>query len=229
MERIITLTGESKVTAAPDWIALHLTYTAVAPSYEKATGKVAAALAAFVKACQQLGFKKEDFKTKQYTLQSEYESYQENDAWKQRFIGYRCTQEVKLEFAADEQRLLAVLSRISESDPAPQFHITYRVKNEEPLREKLMQQAVENARQRAKILAGAAGVMVGPVVRIAYRWDEQPATIQPMAYAAKELRMASYGGGADSITPEDIEITDTVTVTFAIAGTEEREPTARFL
>ena len=79
-------------------------------------------------------------------------------------------------------------------------------------------QTVEDSREKARVLTEAAGVKLGDIITIDYSWGEITFLAEPMARSmslAEECCMA--GGSYDiDIEPDDIDVSDTVTVVWQI-------------
>ena len=79
----------------------------------------------------------------------------------------------------------------------------------------LLENAVRDARIKAEALTRAAGVTLKDIWSIDYSWGEVDFEVRPM----EELRMAKFDGGGSfdmDIEPDDIDMSDTVTVTWEI-------------
>ena len=80
----------------------------------------------------------------------------------------------------------------------------------------LIEAAVKDARRKAEILAGAAGVKLGALLRMDYSLAEPRLETAPMAKAM----LTRSNGAADSfamdIHPEDIRAEDTVTLVWEL-------------
>ncbi|MGB4482777.1 MAG: SIMPL domain-containing protein, partial [bacterium] len=75
-------------------------------------------------------------------------------------------------------------------------------------------EAVKNAARKAEVLADAAGVKLGPIIRIDYTWSD----IYIESNLSIRAFMVSESAPDYDFTPEDIEITETVTTVWEIEG-----------
>lgn len=73
-----------------------------------------------------------------------------------------------------------------------------------------------DSKEKAKVLAEAAGVTLGDIVTIDYSWGELEIVSRPV----ERCMMSAANGAVDSyamdIEPDDIDVTDTVTVVWEI-------------
>lgn len=220
MERTLRVTGKGKISVKPDLIQLQMTLEGIRDSYEE-TLQLSAEQTEQLRSCfATIGFAPSDIKTLNFTINTQYESYQDQDkSWKQRFVGYKYVHSMKLEFDADNERLGQVLYTLAHCSARPEFHIVYTVKDQEAAKNQLLGKAVQDAAGKAGILAEAAGVTLGELLTIDYSWGELDLTVRPMAKRLEATRgMAdnAVGSYALNIEPDNIEVTDTVTVVWSL-------------
>ncbi len=219
MERIIKVTGKGKIAVKPDLIRLMLTLEGTHPTYEDALEYSSEEVELLRECFVGLGFEKTALKTLSFHVDTEYESYQTKDkVWKQRLVGYKFRHSMKLEFDADNKRLGRVLYELAHAEVSPEFKIVYTVKDSEAAKNQLLGKAVKDSREKAEVLADAAGVMLGEIVTMDYSWAEMEPVAVPMprmlkASVAAESASDSYD---INIEPDDISISDTVTVVWEI-------------
>ena len=166
------------------------------------------------------GFERSDLKTLNFAVDTEYVTYKERGEYKQRFVGYKFRHLLKLEFDSDNKRLGKILFALANCPLNPEFRIAYAVKDPEAAKNTLLGKAVKDAMEKAEVLAGAAGVTLKDIQSIDYSWGEINFEVSPMrGDMMMEKRMAPMAA-MDSydmdIEPDDIEVSDTVTVVWEI-------------
>ena len=218
MERTIKVTGKGKLLVKPDTIRLIMKLEGMQEEYDKAMAKSATMTEELKDMFLKLGFEKNEVKTLNFNVNAEYENYQEKNAWKQRFKGYRFIHRVKVEFPADNKRLGKVLYSLGHSELKPEFHIEYTVAEPEKCKNELLADAVADCLKKADVLTRAAGVTLGDIVNIDYSWTELEFVTRPMnAMMLEECRMRSCEDSYDmDINPDDIDVTDSVTVVWSL-------------
>lgn len=83
MEKIIRVTGKGKISVKPDMICLDITARGTYPDYEEAIRKSADHTKLLRKTIEKSGLPGQDLKTKDFSVQSEYEGYRDhNDDYK---------------------------------------------------------------------------------------------------------------------------------------------------
>lgn len=220
MERTIRVTGKGKISVAPDMIRLLITQSSVERSYEGAIRESADRKNELNAALSRLDFKKEDLKTLYFDVNTEYESYQAKDkSWKRRLVGYKYTHRMKLEFSKESNLLGKVLGTVAGITGETEFSLQYTISNPEAAKNELLGKAVEDSKAKAKVLTEAAGVELGNILTIDYSWGEIDFVSRPTGDVM--LRECCMEEGYDNsididIEADDIDVTDTVTVVWAI-------------
>ena len=102
----------------------------------------------------------------------------------------------------------------------PEFRIAYAVKEPEAAKNTLLSKAVKDAMEKAEVLAGAAGVTLKGIQSIDYSWGEINFEVRPMRgemmMEKRMVPMAAMDSYDMDIEPDDIEVSDTVTVVWEI-------------
>jgi hypothetical protein len=221
MERTIKVTGKGKINVKPDTIRLVLSLEGMKESYEEALSFSTTQTESLKDIFVPLGFERSELKTLSFDIDTQYESYQAKDkSWKRRFLGYKFSHNMKLEFPADNSRLGKVLYALAHGTVMPEFRILYTVKDTEKAKNQLLAKAVEDSKEKAAVLTQAAGVTLGEVQLIDYSWGELEIISTPM----NKMMEPCVGMVAESdaaydidIEPDDIDISDTVTVVWTIS------------
>ena len=209
--------GIGRTTAAPDLIVLTMNLEAGEPAYEKTMQRSVEMLDALRAAIVTAGHEGKELKTTSFNINTKYENYRENDVWKQQFVGYTCTHGLRLEFDLDMSMLGKTLSAIAGCDADPNFSIQFSIKDPIAVSELLLESAVGNAKQKATVLARAAGVKLGAIQRIDYSWSELRLLSETdLRLSDSAVAFSSAAPMSMDIEPEDIKVSDTATVVWAI-------------
>jgi len=220
--RTIRVTGKGQIKVRPDTTHITISLEGTWPEYGETlrhssqdTERLKDVLSAF-------GFARSDLKTLNFNVETEYESYQDRGTYKQRFIGYRFTHMMKVEFPSDNDRLGKVLYALANCPLKPEFRLSYTVSDPEAAKNDLLGKAVTDAKEKASVLTQAAGVTLKDIQSIDYSWGEIDFEYRPMnrmlmadEYLARPMVAESPSYDMD-IEPDDIEVSDTVTVLWEI-------------
>lgn len=217
MERLIRVTGKGSISAKPDQIRLQLDLSGAEKSYEKTMEASAKATRQLQDCLQQEGFAREEIKTCSFSISDKYERIRdENGDWRQVPAGYEFHHGLKVEFAADSRRLGEVLRALGKCSARPEFQVAYTVRDPEALKNELIRQATEDSTRKARVLAEASGVNLGPVMTIEYAWESLDIAVRPMGRALAAKYCMDEADAVMEMEPEDIRLEDTVTVTWQI-------------
>lgn len=220
--RTIRITGKGKIRLRPDMTRITITLEGTYPEYSEAlrhstqdTDQIKDILSAF-------GFERSDLKTLNFGVDTAYEGYNENGIYKQKFVGYIFRHQMKVEFASDNDRLGKILYALAHCPVNPEFKLSYTVKDQEAAKNELLGKAVTDAREKAAVLTQAAGVRLKDIQRIDYSWGQIDFEVRPMSRnMLTEAKVDGFSASSSAsydvdIEPDDIEVSDTVTVVWEI-------------
>ena len=219
--RTIRVTGKGQLRLRPDTTRITVSLTAVYGEYGEALRHSAEDTEQLKDILSHFGFGRSDLKTTDFNVDAEYESYRENNEYKQRLVGYRYRHSAKIEFVSDNERLGRILYALARCDLNPEFSISYTVRDKESAKNELLAKAVADAKQKADVLAKAADIVLKDIQTVDYSWGEINFDVRPMGLmrASKKLiaddamEEASYDM---DIEPDDVVVSDTVTVVWEI-------------
>ncbi len=213
--KTIRITGKGNIRLRPDTTRITIGLEGVFPEYSETAVHSAADTENLKKIVEKLGFARTDLKTLRFDIRPEFESYKEKGVYKNRLIGYKYSHIMKLEFDPDNTLLGKTLSALSDSDVHPDLSIDYTVKDPEAVKNKLLGKAVSDAREKAEVLTKAAGVPLKDIQSIDYSWGKIDIDISRSVVCAAPMCLGEDMAAPD-IEPDDIELSDNVTVTWEI-------------
>lgn len=101
----------------------------------------------------------------------------------------------------------------------PEFRLSYTVKDKETSKNELLEKAIADAKAKAMVLTQAAGVSLKDIQSIDYSWGEINFEYSHMQ-GDMLMRCCEESDGRNGyvmdIEPDDIEVSDTVTVVWEI-------------
>ena len=219
--RTIRVTGKGNLKVKPDMTRITISLEGTFPEYGEALRRSAEDTEKMKDLLTGFGFGRTDLKTLNFNVETEYESYKEHGTYKQRFVGYKYHHLMKVEFASDNDRLGKVLYALANCPVKPEFRLSYTVKDPEAAKNELLGRAIADAKEKSSVLTMAAGVTLKDIQSIDYSWGQINFEVQPMnrmlmAEECCEAPSAAYGSYDMDIEPDDIEVSDTVTVIWEI-------------
>ena len=217
--RTIRVTGKGQIKVRPDTTRITLTLTGLFPEYGDALSESSQDTETLRELLAGFGFARTDLKTLSFRVDTEYESCKEKGAYKQRFVGYRFNHTMKVEFPSDNERLGKVLYALARCPLEPEFRVSYTVGDPEAVKNELLGKAVADSAQKAAVMTRAAGVALKDVQSIDYSWGQIDFEVYPMDRMMEDYCMdeSMEAGSYDlDIEPDDVEVSDTVTVVWEI-------------
>lgn len=216
-QRTIRVTGKGTLRLRPDLTRLTLTLQGTDMEYGAVLKKSAEDSETLRGVLEGLGFAREALKTLQFGVDTVYEGYQdEKGNYRNRFAGYQFRHVMKLEFPVDNELLGRTLYALAHCGASPEFGIGYTLSDPETAKQALLAQAVRDARAKAETLAAAAGVALGALQSVDYSWGEPDLEVRPMRKMAANCDAECAASYDMSIEPDDVSVSDTVTVLWAI-------------
>ena len=201
-QRMIVVTGEGEVLAKPDQARMTAAVVTQAPTAELAAQGNAAAMNRVLAALTMLGIPQNKIQTSNYSVQPQYATVT------QRVIsGYQATNQVTV-VVDDLSRLGMISDTLVRSGANQVGGVSFTVADPKPLADRARASAVADATDKARTLAAAAGVRLGPLLTI----QEGPGGIRPLFAAPRALQANEI----TPIIPGEQPVTVAVTMTFAI-------------
>lgn len=205
VERRITVTGEGRVVAVPDMAVLRLGVTEDDRAPEAAMAAVGTRIEAVFAGLSGLGVAARDMETTGLSLMPVWERQTPGAGEAPRVAGYRASTQVTVRVRAMDS-LGAVMEAALEAGANEFQGISFAVAEPRPLETEARKAAVADARARAETYAAAAGVTLGPVLRI----DETGGYVPgPQPFAMAEARAVPVAAG-------EAEISVQVTVVYGL-------------
>ena len=218
--RTIRVTGKGQIKVRPDTTRITMTLDGLHRDYGETLRRSAEETETLKDVLSAFGFERADLKTLSFSVDTEYENYQDqNGVYRQRFAGYRFRHVLKLEFESDNERLGRILYALANCGAKAEFRISYTVKDPEAAKNLLLGKAVADAKEKAAVLTQAGGVALREIQSIDYSWGEIDFEYRPMngaIRADRSMSMPEAAGYDMDIEPDDIAVSDTVTVVWEI-------------
>lgn len=216
MARTITVRGKANLSVSPDTIILSLNFHEVEDEYNFARELSLSVYNQVLKIAENNGLTVKDVKTVSYSIESEYEDVRIRDKWTKQFIGYGLRHKIKILLDINDVLVLGnIIMGVDKCKIKPKVSIAYTVKDTTDAKEQLLALAVKSSQSKAIAITTAAGVELGDVQSIDYSWREMHIISErhDMVYGAS---LCEESSPAMDFTPEDIDISDSVTVIWSI-------------
>lgn len=214
-QRTITVTGVGKVSASPDTVEVSFVIRSGDMEYGKTVDTASEKYRVMEAELLKLGFDKEDIKTTNYDISTNYNSVRKNGESKQVFAGYRCRQNVMLRFPLDSARLSEIIDSIASGVADPELNVRFTVRDVDGLKDEIIRSACENAAHSARVLAQAMGVELGELESISYVHNVIN-VYSETSYRAFGVLAEAADYSAPQFTPDDIDLEDSAVFVWKI-------------
>jgi len=205
----ISVGGEGKVSGAPDVAVLSLGVTALAPTVKDARDQAATAMNGIVDSIKGNGVDAKDIQSTQFSIYPEYTWRDDNQV----LTGYRVTNMVTAKIRDIDNTSKVIDDAAAAGGDLTQIQgITFTIDDPAKLRDEARQEAVADAKAKAKRLAELSDVGLGKVMSISETFSGPSVT---RSYGG--LVPPSTGpGGPTTIETGEMDVIVTVQVVYAI-------------
>lgn len=207
-QRSIVINGEGEVSAKPDSARLSAGVLSQAPTAAAALTANTTAMNQVFAALRAAGIPDNKIQTSNFSVQPQYAPYREGNPQPQRIVGYQVTNQVGV-VVDDLSKLGPTLDALVRSGSNQLGGIAFFIANPKPMAERARAAAVADAMAKARTLAGAAGVTLGPVMTIQESTSFRPVPMYAMARLAADAGPPPVASGEESVSVN-------VTMTYAI-------------
>lgn len=206
----VSVSGEGRVSAAPDVANIALGVSSLAPTVAEAREQAAAALGAMIASMKANGVADKDIQTTQLNINPEYD-YREGTSI---LRGFRVSNTVSAKLRDIDKTGEVVDDAVAAGGNNTQIEgIYFTIDDPTDLQEQARKAAVEDAKAKAEVLASAGGIEIGEPISI----SEGAFNIPPIYYSADRAAGAELQASAPTpIEPGELDVTVSVTVVWAI-------------
>ena len=209
-QRTIRVKGSAEVSAVPDLVVITFDLASKNYDYGKCLENLSFKTESLREELASIGLERDSLKTARFNIDTDFRWDRQRD--RHIFQGYEAYHVMRVEFPFEKDYLNKVLHVLSRAESEASFRISFQVKDPEPLKQQAIAGAVKNSREKALVLAEAAVVSLGDIIQIDYSWSEvRFETDFEVCEAKATMSEPSY-----DITPEDVDVSDSVTVIWEI-------------
>jgi len=209
---IIAVTGNAQVEAVPDQAKVRIGIVRQASYAKDAQEEASKVGQAILKAFGNLGIPAPRIQTSQLTISPVYSQQRQASGESPRITGYTAANTVTV--TLDNLALIGPLVDAGLDNGANQLEgVQFLLKNDGPVREQALRQAVAEAKGKAVAMAEALLVTLGPVLEV----SESGVSIVPVdERSASVFTMAGRSPTPTPVSPGQLEITANVVLKYAI-------------
>lgn len=210
--RVIRVQGRGRLAVRPDRIHLCFTVRSTHADFDRSVRLCNDGVRALREAAAATGAQAAQLQTGCFRV-SEETSY---EGGRRQGVGFSAEQSVTLILPWEREHVGKVLAALLGSGARPQVALHFDVADQEPLKQAVLAEAVRNARNRAEVLAQAAGIGLGRLVTLEYGTAEL--FIRNPEAGAALGSPGTVACEAPEVEPEDLVVEDTVTLVWELGG-----------
>jgi uncharacterized protein len=215
MERKLQITGKGKLGITPDIIILSFNASALEWEYEKAVDALNKKVESLRSMIGSVGAERKSLKTKDFGIRKETTWNKKTEKYD--FNGYKATHSLELELPLDKSLINNLLNQLARGTESMDFTISFGVKDASQHQQQLILQAIAKAKENAVLIAEATGVELKEILDIDYSYRELTIRSQRHDYPVYEAEMMTTYDATPDFEPDDIDVTETVNITWRIA------------
>lgn len=206
----IQVTGQAKVSEAPDRVYIDIGVTTQAPKSEMATAQNAAHVSAVIAAVKRAAGPGAQLTTTQYSVSPNYRYSREGGT--PTITGYTASNVVQVRL--DELgRVGKVIDAATQAGSNNVQDIRFALRDAEIPRAEALRQAAQNARRDADALAGALDLRIVRVLAVSEGGPE----VRPVPMNFQEVTVTARRAPATPVETGTIDVSATVTLTVEVA------------
>jgi uncharacterized protein len=214
MERKLQITGKGKLSVAPDMVILSFDASAHEWEYEKTVNALNRKVEELRTIIEAVGVERKNLKTKDFGIRKETVRNKQTDTYE--FNGFSASHDLELELPLDKSIINQLLGQIAKGMDNLDFSIAFGVKDASKQQQQLILQAIAKARENATLIAGATGVELLEILDIDYTYRELTIRSQRHGYRLYEADVQTTYDATPDFEPDDIDVSETVTITWRI-------------
>ena len=207
ISRTISVSGEGEARGKPDQARLSAGVVTQAPTAAAALTANTTAMNRVFAALKTLGIPDDKIQTSNFSVQPQYPPFRPDAPEARNITGYQVSNQVTV-IVDDLSKLGGALDALVRSGANQLGGVSFAIANPKPLAERARTQAVADAAAKARTLAAAAGVTLGPLLSLQEGGGLRPVPV----FAAARAEFAP----APPVAIGEESVTVNVTMTYAI-------------
>jgi uncharacterized protein len=208
--RMVTVTGEGEVSAAPDRARISMAVQETKPDLKAAQDDVNRVVRDYLAQARALGVKDEDISTAGLSINAQYD-YSGKDGRK--FLGYQVTRGIQV-VVRDLDRIGDYLQKATDAGINNVSDPVLESSRADELRREALAKAAADAQAKARLLAETLGVKLGLVHTINAATEVAPPQPRVMAFAQTARAAAPSGNEEMGFAAGEIQIKATLSADF---------------
>jgi uncharacterized protein YggE len=211
-KRTIVVKGTGSVSATPDIFGVIFEVQGHEMNYADSLITLNKRVEDLRQAAESAGIDRKSVKTSSFDISMD--RHYNNEKKDYEFNGYIAEHKLKVEFPIDREKSNKLLAAIVDKVSSASFSIYFTVSDPEKLKERMLAEAVKNAKRKADIMADTAGIRLGKILNINYSWSE--VRFRDDVACTMAMPDMIHAKAMPDFEPDDIERSDNVEIIWEI-------------
>lgn len=205
--KTVTVTGQSETKQKNQVATFTAGVSATSDNKDSAVSEVNQKMDAIIKSVKDFGVKVEDIQTQNMSIYQQQETYYDTDGKQKTRPGqWSVSNSIQITLR-DVDRASSLADVLTKSGATNVYGPSFSLENSKNVEEKLLQEAIDDARKKASVLAAASGRKLGMVLSVAEGFQSG---------GFISLAQGIGGGGGAPVEPGSTTTGKSVTVVFEL-------------
>lgn len=214
-KRKITVVGNANFTAQPDLTRVTIINGGLKKSHSEACDLAAKNSGEIKKIVETLGLDSGKLITVSFSVTESTRLDGEMSSWRQIPLGYTLDQRMRIDMDVNPKLLSEFVRKIGQCVPVVEIEIGNTISNPKSVQLELIQKAVEDAKEKALVIAKSAGAKLGEIDEIDYA-KSQVDFYTLIRYIESANEASCCNEESVNIVSDRFNVSDTVIVTWNI-------------
>jgi len=206
----IIVEGISEKLVTPNQVTINLNFNYKNENYEELIKEAISEINDFIKEIlNKYNLKNTDLKTTNFIIKKENKYNEKTNTYE--FDTYSYNQSANITFMYDNTTLPNIINDISKLSNVPTYSVTFDIQDKEKYKRKLIQEAFEDAKEKAEVISLSANKTLKECIKTDFREVSdfyREALFNDNIMEARMLNLSKQI--FENITPEDIKLTEKI-------------------
>lgn len=213
LQSVLEVQGSGRMRVQPDQTVVMVNVQSANTEAGRAVQVVTERVEQLLKKLQEAGFTKEEIKTSQFYLS-------ENNEWRDGRMfrnGYTASQTMEIKFGLEPKRMTRLTTVFAGTQEGVTFQFSFGLtdKLRQQVKEELIRKSIQDAREKASVIARSANIRLGTIQKIEY--GSQPSIpYGPMMEMRASSAMMDKQAQFPQTDIQDMELTDEIRVVWTL-------------
>jgi len=209
----LSVTGRGEVLVDPDQAVIQVGVRAEEVSAKAAQQEVNKTVQKVLDGLSALAIEPDEIQTSQLSLQAVYaDSRNRREAGEPRIIAYRASYTLSIK-TKDLGQISTVIDSALEAGANQLSGVRFGLEDRQSTRKSALKKAVADAREKAVVIAEAAGTRLGSILTIV----EAGAVVRPVVMGRSAVMAAEVSGSPTVVMPGQVTVSGQVTIRYQIS------------